>query len=102
MNPGGQTQVPDAEHTPAPAHGGEQAADWISRSWERPDAPEGNCETSGTLSQKMIRSFDEPDERAAHTFDDTASEPGDIGVVLLDGVLGSCAKLASPEYLAWG
>ena len=27
LNPVGQTQVPDAEHTPAPAHGGEHADD---------------------------------------------------------------------------
>ena len=48
----------------------------------------------------MILSLEDPDDMAAHTFDETASEPADICVVELDGVLGSCVKVASPEYLA--
>ena len=101
LNPVGQTHCPEAEHTPAPAHGGEQADDWMSSRAEGPDALEGNCDTSGTLSQKITRSLDDPVEIAAHTFEDSASEPAD-NEVLFSRVLGSCTKLASPEYLAWG
>lgn len=96
LNPGGQVHVPEAEHTPAPAHGGEHAEDWMSSSWESPDAPEGSCEASGTLSQKTRRSLEEP-ETAIHTFDEIASAPGEIFEVVFEGVLGSWAKVACPE-----
>lgn len=98
LKPVGQTHVPDAEHTPEPAHGGEHADDWMSSNWEMEDAPEGSCETSGTLSQKMILSFEEPEDIAAQTLDDNASDPAEI-LVLFNGVLGSCENCAWPENL---
>ena len=101
LNPVGQAHCPEAEHTPAPAHGGEHADDWISSRADGPDALEGNCDTSGTLSQKMTLSLDDPVEIAAHTFEERAREPAD-SEVLFRRVLGSWTKLASPEYLAWG
>ena len=101
LKPVGQTHVPDAEHTPEPAHGGEHADDWMSSSWEMEDAPEGSCDTSGTLSQKMTRSLDDPDESATQTLDERAREPAEI-LVLFNGVLGSWVNCAWPEYLDWG
>ena len=68
---------------------------------EGPDALGGSCETSGTLSQKITRSLDDPVEIAAHTLEENAREPAD-SEVLFSRVLGSWTKLASPEYLAWG
>ena len=101
LKPVGQMHCPEAEHTPEPEQGGEQAEDWMSSRAESPDALEGSCDTSGTLFQKMTLSLDDPVEMAAQTFEDNASEPGD-NEVLFSGVLGSCTKLASPEYFACG
>ena len=70
----------------------------MSSSWEMDDAPEGSCETSGTLSQKITRSLEEPDEMAAQTLEESANEPGAI-LVLFRGVLGSCENCAWPAYL---
>ena len=65
------------------------------------DALEGSCDTSGTLSQKMTRSLDDPDESATQTLDESAREPAEI-LVLFSGLLGSWVNCAWPEYLAWG
>ena len=101
MNPVAQTHVPEAEHTPAPAHGGEHADDWMSRSSEMEDALDGSCDTSGTLSQNITRLFEEPEENAAQTLDERAREPAET-LVLLSGVAGSCVNWAWPEYFASG
>ena len=71
----------------------------MSSKAEGPDALEGSCETSGTLSQKITRSLDDPVDIAAHTLDESAREPAD-SEVLFNRELGSWTKLASPEYLA--
>lgn len=42
VKPGGQVQVPEAEHTPAPAQGGEHEEDWMSTSAREPDEPLGS------------------------------------------------------------
>ena len=96
VKPGAQEHVPEAEHTPAPAHGGEQARDSISRRESEP--VEGSCVMSGTESQRMTRLFD-PELTAAQTFDDRASELADKGVEEFEtGVVGSDVNAAWPEY----
>lgn len=42
VNPGAHWQVPEAEQTPEPAHGGEHADDWISTSESDPELPSGS------------------------------------------------------------
>lgn len=99
MNPGGQVHVPEALHTPEPAHGGEQADDWRSRSESEVElVPSGNCLMSGTESHNTTRSVEDPALTAAQTFVDSDSALAERGVEeLTSGVEGSWLNPAEPE-----
>lgn len=101
MKPDGQVHVPEAEQTPEPEHGGEHEADSMSRSEREPAVPEGSCETSGTESQRIMRLFEDPEDTAAQTFEESASELAESGVpdeLLPTGVVGRLENPAWPEY----
>ena len=98
VNPGAHEQVPDAEHTPEPAHGGEHAADSIPRREREPALEVGSWAMSGIESQRMTRLF-EPAITEAQTLDEMAMEPADKGwEALVGGVEGRRAKAACPAY----
>lgn len=98
VKPVGHVQVPVAEQTPLPEHGGEHADDCRSSSPSEPEAPEGSCDMSGTESQKIRRLL--PAVSATQTSDAIAMELADRGVEedeLPSGVEGRLAKEAFPE-----
>lgn len=81
MNPLGQVQLPEAEQVPAPAHGGEHAADCISRREKAPaEDVVGSCEMSGMESQRMSLELVDPEVTAAQVFDAIARESAESGV----------------------
>ena len=100
VKPGGHVHVPEEEHTPAPAQGGEHAEDWMSRmDMLLSEEPAGSCDKSATESQMIRRSPDEgPEETAAQTFDEIISELAvddvESRVALLDG---RAEKVEGPE-----
>lgn len=100
VNPVEQEHVPAAEQIPAPAQGGEQAADWTSRTESSLESEE-TCEMSGIESQRMTRLLDEPEETAAHMLDESATAPAEIVVSALEllavELVGSEVKEAWPE-----
>ena len=100
LNPEGHVHWPDAEHTPALEHGGEQALDSIAER-DNEDTP-GSWDMSGTESQIMMRSL--PVVTAIQRLEDMAIEPAEKGVdELLDaGEVGRAENCACPEYNAWG
>ena len=85
---------------PAPEHGGEHADDCISR-MERllRDEPDGSCETSGMEFQRIRRSLEVgPDETAAHTLEESMSEPAAVDVESREAfVEGSALNVDGPE-----
>ncbi|KAF7794732.1 hypothetical protein EIP86_005870 [Pleurotus ostreatoroseus] len=100
VKPAGHVHVPDAEHMPAPAHGGEHAADWISRIDKLlSDAPEGSCATSGMEFHKIRRSEDDdPADTAAQTFEDRTTEPAAVDVEAREALfVGSAVNVDGPE-----
>ena len=100
VKPAGQVQVPAAEQMPAPEHGGEHAADCMSRiEMLLSDEPEGSCERSAMESQRMRRSVDEdPAETAAQTLDDIMTEPAAVEVESREALLvGRFVKVDAPE-----
>ena len=100
LKPEGHVHCPDAEHTPAPEHGGEQALDSIAER-DNEDIP-GSWDKSGTESQRMMRLL--PVVTAIQRLEDMAIEPAERAVdELLDaGVVGRAENCACPEYNAWG
>lgn len=97
VNPAGHVHTPEAEQTPAPEQAGEQADDCMSRRESVFSVPAGSCVTSGTASHRITRSL-EPEVRAIHTFEDTASELAVKGMEeLAIGVVGSGENPAWPE-----
>lgn len=91
--------MPEAEHTPAPAQGGEHAEDWMSRRDKVLLAvPEGSWERSGAESQMMTRLLDPPNDTAAQTFEAIARPPAETCVEPFNEPLdGSGVKVADPE-----
>lgn len=85
---------------PAPVHGGEHADDWMSSNAMLLSAvPLGSCDKSATESHRMRRSAaPEPAATAAHTFEESITEPAAVDeesrVTLL---VGSAVKVAGPE-----
>ncbi|EED78376.1 predicted protein [Postia placenta Mad-698-R] len=107
VKPVGQTHLPAVEHTPAPAHGGEHAEDCISSSARGLfSVLDGSCDTSGTESQKMTRSFEEEPANDAHMLDARAKEPAELCVCLElfaeEPLVGNAVKVAWPEKFALG
>jgi len=100
LKPGGQVHWPDAEQTPAPEHGGEQALDSMAER-DNEDIP-GSWDTSGIESHKIMRLL--PVVTAIQRLEDMAIEPAEKGVgELFDaGEVGRAENCACPEYRAWG
>ena len=98
MKPVGQLHVPEEVQTPEPAHGGEQAEDWMSSKERDVDVPAGSCDTSGTESQRTTRLVDDdPVElTAAQTLLERAKELAVSGVDVL-----AAGDAASGEKPAW-
>jgi hypothetical protein len=55
LNPVGQVHDPEAEQTPDPEHGGEQAVDCMPTRDREPADPDGSWLKSGMESQRMTR-----------------------------------------------
>ena len=103
VNPVGHEQVPDAVQIPAPEHGGEQAADWISRTESELDSCE-ICARSGMESQRITRSVDdELEATAAQMLEATMIEPAENVDELIEALVsGSGVNVPEPEKLAAG
>lgn len=104
MKPAGQEHVPAAEQIPAPEHGGEHAADCISRMESDEESAFDTCARSGMESQRMTRWVeDELEETAAQTFDANMIEPAENVDELIEAfVSGSGVNVPDPEKLACG
>jgi hypothetical protein len=102
LKPVGHVHWPDAEQTPEPEHGGEQALDSIAER-DIEDMP-GSWETSGAESQRTMRLDDPlPVVTAIQTLEDMAIAPAENGVELPDGGdVGRAANCGCPAYSAWG
>lgn len=97
LNPGAHVQVPEAEHVPELAQGGEQVEDCMSRRDMDPELRKGSCAVSGTESHITTRPFD-PKDIATQTLDAMASDWAARGVdALATGAEGSELKAALPE-----
>lgn len=100
VKPGGQVHVPAAEHMPAPAHGGEHAADCMSRrAMLFNEEPEGSCNKSAIESQRIKRSVEEgPDATAAQMFCASMTEAAAVLVESREALeVGRALKTAAPE-----
>ena len=100
MKPVGQRHVPDGVQMPEPAHGGEQAEDWMSSKERDADVPAGSCDMSDTESQRtMWLVDDDPVElTAAQTLLERAKELAMSGV---DVLAASDAASTSGEKPTW-
>lgn len=95
--PRGHLHVRKAEQTEEPAHGGEQADDWISTRARGRDIDDGSWDTSGTESQNTMRDELEPEVKATQTFLESAKELTGTGMEELIGTEGRSKNAGCPE-----
>lgn len=101
VKPAAQVHVPAAVQMPDDAHGGEHAADSMSKRVRVLGALVGSWAVSGMESQTMTRAFPEAGElMAIQTLEDSAREPRVSGVEELTpmGVVGMEVNAGCPEY----